>query len=84
MRALVPAQVDPVARDGDAREQRLGQLLGLADQREDGAVVVGVDVDVEQPRRAVERCRAARPPTSASRPSEKFGTDSSTGRTLER
>ena len=55
MRALVPAQVDPLARARDPREQRLDELVPLADEREDGAVVVGVDVHVEQPRGRRER-----------------------------
>ena len=55
MRALVAAQVDPLARARDPGEQRLDELVRLADEREDGAVVVGVDVHVEQPRRRRER-----------------------------
>ena len=56
----------------------------VADQREDRAVVIGVGVDVEQPR---VRARAPSPIASIvarSRPSLKFGTDSSgsTRRTL--
>ena len=61
MRALVPAQVDPLARARDPREQRLDELARSADEREDRAVVVGVGVDVEQPRRA-----SRAPPPSAS------------------
>ena len=55
MRAVVPAQVDPLARARDPRQQRLHELVRLADEREDGAVVVRVDVHVEQPRRRGER-----------------------------
>ena len=55
MGALVAAQVDAVARAGDAREQRLDQLVRVADEREDRAVVVGVDVHVEQARGRRER-----------------------------
>jgi demethylmenaquinone methyltransferase/2-methoxy-6-polyprenyl-1,4-benzoquinol methylase len=55
MDALLAAQVDPLARDRDAREQRVDERLGLRDERVDRAVVVDVGVDVEQPRAGRER-----------------------------
>ena len=82
MRAFVGAQVDAFSRDSDACYQRTHELVLRADEREHRAVVVLVRVDVEQPGAAGER-----PPiasiTERSRPSEKFGTDSS-GRTDRR
>jgi hypothetical protein len=48
MRALVPAQVDPLLRARDPRDQRFLQLPVVANEREDGAVVIGIRVDVEQ------------------------------------
>ena len=51
VRAGVVVEVDPVARAADAREQCLDELVGRSHERVDGAVVVPVDVDVEQPRR---------------------------------
>ena len=54
MRAFVPAQVDPLACAGDPRKQRLDELVRLTHEREDGAVVIGVDMHVEQPRRRGE------------------------------
>ena len=81
MRALVAAEVDPLARGRDPGEQRLDELVALADEREDGAMMVGVHVDVEQARGLRERAPSDSI-TASSRPSEKFGTDSSTGRTL--
>ena len=57
MRSFVGAQVDPVTRALDARKQRGHQLLARADQREDRPVVVGIRVDVEQPRLPPERLR---------------------------
>ena len=55
MRAAVTPQVDPLARDADAREEGSDQLLSRADEREDGPVVVGVGVHVEQARVLPER-----------------------------
>ena len=49
MRALVPAQVDPLARARHSGDERLDELRLAAGEREDGAVVIGVGVDVEQP-----------------------------------
>ena len=48
VRADVQAQVDPVPRAHDSGEQRVDELLVAADEREDRAVVVLVDVHVEQ------------------------------------
>jgi hypothetical protein len=48
--ALVLAQIDPLDRGRDPTEQRLDQLLSGADEREDRAMVIPVDVDVQQPR----------------------------------
>src|SRR4029078_13733707 len=39
----------PLLRDRDGREQRVDDLDVVADEREDGAVVVRVAVDVQQP-----------------------------------
>ena len=55
MRAVVAPQVDPLARARNPRQERLDEHIRLPDEREDGAVVVGVDVHVEQPRRCRER-----------------------------
>ena len=55
VRSLVLAQVDPLRRRGDSREQRLDELVPRAHEREDGAVVVPVRVDVEQPPRPGKR-----------------------------
>jgi len=46
---LVQPQVDALGGAGDPREQRLDELLGRPDEREDRAVVIRVRVDVEQP-----------------------------------
>ena len=51
------AQVDAVARARDPGEERLDELLVFADEREDGAVVVDVGVDVEQLGMLAERRR---------------------------
>ena len=49
MRALVPTEVDPLARAVDAAQQRLDELVRLAHEREDRAVMIRVHVHVEQP-----------------------------------
>ena len=74
MRALVAAQVDPLPRHLDPRDERLDELVLVADEREHRAVVVRVGVHVEQPRVPRERRadrvdrRAARdPPRSSAR-----------------
>ena len=76
MCALVAAQVDPRPATAIAATSPR-PAVRIADHREHGAVVVGVGVDVEHARARPER----RPPiasiAAASRPSEKFGTDSS-------
>ena len=48
MDALVPAQVDQLARHPHALHERLDQLLLAAGQGEDRAVVIGVGMDIEQ------------------------------------
>ena len=48
MRTLVAREVDPLERDTCGRDQSAGQLVLGADEREDGAVVVLVRVDVEE------------------------------------
>jgi hypothetical protein len=48
----VRAQVDPLDRNPRAMCDRAVQLARLAREREDGAVVVGVGVDVEHARPA--------------------------------
>ena len=50
--ARVRAQVDPLDRDPRALRERAVQLARLAREREDGAVVIGVGVDVEHARAA--------------------------------
>ena len=60
MRAFVAAQVDSLARAGDAGDQRIRELVFVSDHGEDGAVVVAVGVDVQQPRRRRERGRQRR------------------------
>src|SRR5437763_5931463 len=55
MGSPVLPQIDPLARAGDSREERCDQLLLAADERVDGPMVVGVRMDVEQPRLAGER-----------------------------
>ena len=55
MRTLVLPQVDALARARDAGEERLDQLVLLAGEREHGAVVIGIDMNVEEPRPARER-----------------------------
>ena len=47
--ALVAPQVDACLRNGDRGEERVDHLGVVADERENGAVVVGIRVDVEQP-----------------------------------
>jgi SAM-dependent methyltransferase len=47
MRARVAAQVDPVPRARDPREQRVDEVPVVCNHCEDGAIVVGVGVDVE-------------------------------------
>ena len=57
----------------------------VADEREDRAVVIAIGVDVEQPRMPPRARRRIASIVARSRPSEKFGTDSSgeaTRRTL--
>src|SRR5262249_18412971 len=49
MRSPVLAQVDPLAGAGDPGQERGNDLLLAADERVDGAVVVRVAVDIEQP-----------------------------------
>ena len=59
MRALVPAQVDPLARAARSRRAAPRRARSsVADEREDRAVVVRVGVHVEQPR-ARRRARRA-------------------------
>ena len=41
------AQVDPGRRLRDARDQRVDELVVAPDERVDGAMVVGIRVDVE-------------------------------------
>ena len=55
MGPLVPAQVDPLARAPDPCDERFHQCGVFADEREDGAVVVRIRVDVEQPGALRER-----------------------------
>ena len=57
MSPLVAAEIDAVARACDPRQEGLHELLVLADEREDRAVVVGVGVDVEQLGVLCERSR---------------------------
>src|SRR5262245_17805329 len=57
MRALVLAQVDPLARTRNAGKQRSRQPVVVADEREDRTVVVGVGVDVQHLRRSRKRPR---------------------------
>ena len=71
----VTAQVDPLARDRHRRPRARRRSPVVADEREDRAVVVRLDVDVEQLRVPVER-GADRVNRPRSRPSEKFGTAS--------
>ncbi len=52
VRAFVAAQVDALARAGDAGDERLRQPGPVPDEREDGPVVVGIGMDVEDPRSA--------------------------------
>jgi SAM-dependent methyltransferase len=59
MRAFMRAQVNPVASDADACEQRRHELVLRADKGEDRPVVILVGVDVEQPGVAAE-CLADR------------------------
>ena len=76
MRALVMPQVDSVARAGDPCQERLHELVLVPDEREDRAVVVGIGMDVEDLGVPAESVASASI-VAASRPSEKFGTDSS-------
>ncbi len=55
MHAVVAAQVDPLLRHRDARDQRVLEVLLVADEREDRPVVVGVGVHVEERRVRPER-----------------------------
>ena len=48
VRPSVLAQVDPLAGDVDPGDERLDELVPVADEGEHRAVVVGVGVDVEQ------------------------------------
>jgi SAM-dependent methyltransferase len=60
MRARVAAQVDPVPRARDPGEQRVDEVRVVCDHCEDGTIVVGIGVDVENVRttgkRRVQRC----------------------------
>jgi len=42
------AQIDPVSRAGDPRDQGLRKLVLVPDKGEDRAIVILVDVEVEQ------------------------------------
>jgi len=53
--AFVRPQVDKVSRARNAGEQRIGDRVLVADEGEDGPVVVGVDVHVEHARVRGER-----------------------------
>ena len=71
------AEVDELRCACNAREQRLDELTVVGDDREHGAVMVGIRVDVEDAP-VLRRTRAAiAAMTTGSRPSETFGTDSS-------
>jgi hypothetical protein len=48
MRALVGSQIDPFTRAGDTGQQGRDELVTIPDEREHGAVVVGIRVNVEQ------------------------------------
>ena len=48
MGTLVAAKVDPLTRGRDAGEQGGHELVPVPDEREDGAVVIGVGVHVEE------------------------------------
>src|SRR3954468_1040662 len=52
MQSPVRSEVDALDRLARAREERMTQRARLAAQRDDAAVVIGVGVDVEQPRAA--------------------------------
>ena len=53
--ALVPSQVDSLARAGDPVDERLDELRLRSRDREDRSVMVGIDVDVEHVRVPPER-----------------------------
>jgi hypothetical protein len=53
--ALVLAQVDHVDRSTNPREERLYDFVRGPNEGVDGAVMIGVGVDVEQARRARHR-----------------------------
>ena len=55
MGALVQPQVDPLLCARDPGEKRLDELVFIAHEREDRAVVILVRMDVEQPRPCTER-----------------------------
>jgi hypothetical protein len=50
MNALVEPQIDAFDGDPDPGKKRLDEVLVVAYERVDGAVMVDVDVHVEQPR----------------------------------
>jgi uracil-DNA glycosylase len=52
---LVATEVDPLACARDPRDERVDDGAVVADEREDGAIVVRVDVDVEQLRALGQR-----------------------------
>jgi hypothetical protein len=66
VRAAVLAQVDPAGRLARARGERRGELALTRGDREDAAAVIGVRVDVEDPRRCERRTdRVYRGPVGA-------------------
>ena len=84
MDAVVRTHVDPLHRDRGGRDQPLSEAAGRAAGREDGAVVVDIDVHVQYagPPHSSASPRAST--VRGSRPSLKFGTVSSgsTGRSI--
>ena len=78
MLALVRAQVDPLDRDLEEREQPGEQRVLVARQGEHAAVVVLVGLHVEHAQARASRASAATAAstTSGRRPSLMFGTDS--------
>ena len=55
VRARVRAQVDALLSDRDAGDERVRERVVLSDEGEDAAVVVGVDVQVENAGVLLER-----------------------------
>jgi hypothetical protein len=78
VKALTACDVDPLDRFAGAAGQRLVERLRLGGEREDGAVVVGVLVAIEDARAPAAKASPVASRTAASQPPDTLGTARST------